>query len=325
VQRSFDASSLLAQFVEQADPGSLGVPYSAAFPGTQSGAPHVVFGFALHGNEHGTLPAALRLLHELRAGTLTPCGPVTLFIGNPRAIQRDKRFLDEDLNRVFTFDEPANTWERERAAQLRPVLERADIFLDFHQTQTSTPMAFWTFPWDLTLSHWARVVAAAPVGLTRAPGGAFSPGKCCADEFVRGRGKIGFTVEVGTRGQDPAQAELTYRAATRLLAATRAMHEGGRTLLDLSSQQPAIDWYETKQVFLAPSGQERLRLGYHNWSEVQQGQILSLPGSPELRAAADGYLLFPKYPAPGEAAPPELARLGVRLGDPERHYGVASS
>ncbi|HSC86679.1 MAG TPA: succinylglutamate desuccinylase/aspartoacylase family protein, partial [Polyangiaceae bacterium] len=198
-----EAPALLERFQAIARPGSLGVPYSHHAPGSGRHTQHVVLGFAIHGNEHGTLPALLRLTEELNDGSLSPGGPVTLLLGNPEAVLADERFLEEDFNRVFTFDRPAQSLERRRAEQVRPLLDRADWFLDFHQTQTPTERAFWTFPWDRRLALLARALAPASVGLTRKPGQAFSAGMCCLDEYVRNRGCVGTTVELGLRGRDP--------------------------------------------------------------------------------------------------------------------------
>jgi hypothetical protein len=57
-----------------------------------------------------------------------------------------------------------------------------------------------------------------------------------------------------------------------------------------------------------------------NFTEVRKGEILSASGAPEIRASADGLILFPKYPAQGEPPPPELFRLGVRVSDPGAFY-----
>lgn len=312
---------MLSRFARAADPGPFAIGGCAHFRGEGRHNYHVVFGFITHGNEDGTLPAALRLLDELKSGLLKPGGPVTLLLGNPEAATAGVRFLEEDLNRVFTFDRPADSLERRRADEARGILDAADLFLDFHQTQTPTESAFWTFPWDPRLAAWARVAGAAPRGLTRAPGGIFSTGKCCLDEYVRARGKIGFTAEVGEKGQDPDQARRTHEAACRVLSAVDLVMSGQETLDQIAQSREAIDWYTTVDVGSASSPDVRLKPGLINWSAVGEGELLSPPEGPEIRAARQGHVLFPKYPGPGEAAPPELYRLAQRLSDPWGHYG----
>ena len=94
---------------------------------------HVVFGCMVHGNEYGSLPAAVRLVDELHKGTRSFGGKITVFLGNPEAALRHQRYLEADLNRVF-LDTGNDTHEDRRARALMPILDAADVLIDFHQT-----------------------------------------------------------------------------------------------------------------------------------------------------------------------------------------------
>lgn len=307
---------LLQAFLAQRDTGPFAYAYCHHHQGRGAHDFHTVIGCITHGNEHGTLPAALRLLSELASGEVAPLGPVTLLLGNPEAARADQRFLEEDFNRVFTFDRPAQSHERRRAEAVRPILDAADLFLDLHQTQTPTAKPFWTFPWDPEFGLWARAIGAAPVGLTRRAGQVFSAGTCCLDEYVRGRGKTGLTAEIGMRGQDTAQAERAYDAMRNLLATVDALRAEGASLESRASAMPPIEWYRTTHVVPAQTREHRLRPGLGNWTRVHAGETLSAPEAPMLTAPADGYVLFPKYPRPSDPPPPELYRLAERVEDP---------
>jgi succinylglutamate desuccinylase len=277
--------------------------------------PHAVFSFLVHGNEWGTLPAAIRVLEELETGALAAPGPVTLFVGNRAAALADQRFLEEDLNRVFTFDRPAESLERKRAEELRPVLDEADFFLDLHQTQTPTERAFWTFPWDPSFDQFARALAVAEVGLTRPGGQAFSPGLCCLDEYVRARKKLAITVEVGMRGLDDKQSERAYQAVVRSLQILTRL-ESGEKLQAIADENPPLQYYQTHHIVKAETPEHALRPGYQNWSVVDSGDILSAEGAPLLTAPVSGVALFPKYPTSGMAPPPELMRIASPIAEP---------
>lgn len=305
-----DLRELLARFERERNPGPFAGPDIDHHPGSATG-PHLVFGFLVHGNECGTLPAALRIGNELRRGSLVAPGPVTLFVGNRAAALADERFLEEDLNRVFTFDRKADCLERRRAEELRPVLDVADFFLDLHQTQTPTARPFWTFPWDPDFDAYARALAVAEVGLTRPGGQVFSPGLCCADEYVRARGKPGITVEVGFRGLDEEQSERTYAAVRATLDLFSALGRG-RTLAEVAAEKPPLTYYQTAHIVIAERENYALRPGYQNWSEVTAGEVLSAEGTPLLVSPMDGVVLFPKYPKPGQSPPRELMRIAAR-------------
>ena len=102
---------------------------------------HVVFGCMVHGNEYGSLPAAIRLIEALSTGTLQFGGQVSLFIGNPEAALENKRYLEADLNRVFLNTRQTRHEDR-RAQALMPILNTADVFIDFHQTILETAQPF---------------------------------------------------------------------------------------------------------------------------------------------------------------------------------------
>jgi succinylglutamate desuccinylase len=281
---------------------------------------HLVISFAVHGNEWGTLPAAVCLLWGLLTGKIVFRGPVSLLLGNIEAVAQDVRFVQEDYNRVFTFDRPAETLERKRADEVKPLLDRADFFFDLHQTQTPTASAFWTFPWSNELGLWARAIGAAPRGLVRAQGGAFSSGKKCLDEYVRDRGKLGITAELGEKGPDASQARAAYASVVRLITAYDSVCLAERSLVAWAEVQPAVDWFETVDVVAPPAEDARLRPGLGCFSEVEQGEIVSAAGAPLIQARERGYVMFPKYQALGEPAPPELYRLAVPVTDPRVRY-----
>jgi predicted deacylase len=149
----------------------------------------------------------------------------------------------------------------------------------------------------------------------------FSVGKRCLDEYVRDRGKVGITIELGEKGPDREQAERTYECALRFLAAITAISRGTADLEALAAAAEPISWYETRDVVPAASSEHRLRPGLDNWTAVEAGELLSPAGAPEIRASAAGRILFPKYTRPGDPPPPELFRLGVFVEDPARVFG----
>lgn len=321
-----DLLPLLARFKQLAPKSPWGIPHHACFPG-QPAKGHVVIGFITHGNEWGSLPAALSVLEDLLSKKLRPAATVSLLLGNVEAALKNERYLEEDLNRVFTFDRPTRSIERKRAEELRPLLDACDFFFDLHQTQTPTESAFWTFPWDRSLADWAKVIGGAKRGLTRASGATFSPGKCCIDEYVRARGHPGLTLELGTRGPDPAQAELARKSCEALLR-TFDRVRAGADLAQLATGHESPVWYRTTDIVSKQSPKDRLRPGLRCWTPVSKGERLSDAGAPLLVAKTDGLVLFPKYAAEGQELPPELLRLAQPVADPDSYFrapGVAQS
>lgn len=121
--------------------GGTGIPYVTTMTGGAPG-PQVVITALTHGNE---LSGAHALVALLEQGIRPRRGRLTLAFVNVEAYRRfdpanprASRYLDEDLNRVWTpgvLDGARRTREVVRARELRPVIEAADYLLDLHSMQ----------------------------------------------------------------------------------------------------------------------------------------------------------------------------------------------
>jgi len=122
--------------------GNAGVDFVHRFDSGRPG-PDAVVNAVMHGNE---LCGAIALDRLLRAGVRPTRGCLTLCFVNHEAYGRfdpadptRSRFVDEDMNRLWTVDRldaPAATVEAMRAKALRPIFDRADRLLDIHSMGT---------------------------------------------------------------------------------------------------------------------------------------------------------------------------------------------
>lgn len=131
--------------------GNTGLPYLWSFEADAPG-PHVMVSAVVHGNE----PCGSVALDWLMQGEVRPArGRLTLAFMNWKAAlafdagdPNATRWLDEDFNRLWApgaLDE-GETWERERAREVRPWVAEADHLLDIHSMQRPSPpmmMAGW--------------------------------------------------------------------------------------------------------------------------------------------------------------------------------------
>ncbi len=315
----------LTRFDAVAQPGPFAYPRTFHHDGGVH-SEHLVIGSLVHGDEVGSLPAVVAVAEALAAGTLTFGGRLTMFVGNPEAGLEGQRFLEADLNRVF-MDDPPNCHEGRRAKELRPILDAADVFLDLHQTIEPTHHAFYIFPFQEHGWLWARALAATPMWVTRHPGTSFTTGAMCADEYVRVRQRPGITIELSQKGfgnGGEARAEAAIRMAMSL---SDAVASGSVSLREAAMREPELRFLHTTHREPFDRGELALREGLVNFVEVQAGELLSAPETPELRAPATGWVLFPKYP-PREAdgaykrpLPGEIYRvIEVLPGHPQELY-----
>lgn len=305
--------------------GTGGYHWSRHYRGESHGF-HVVFGCMVHGDEVGSLPAVNRLLDLLERREVTFGGRVTVFVGNPEAGLAGQRFLERDLNRVF-LDLDDDAHEIGRSRELRPLLDDADLFVDFHQTILATQQPFWICPWTHAAAAWARAAGGAEVWITRSPAQAFSPGTCCADEYVRLKGRPALTLELGEKGFDVAAEERALRVMLRIIELADAVASGG-SLAELAGAQPPVSCMATRHRERFADATFALAEGWTNFAPVAAGTTMHATGTPTLVAPMDGFVVFPKYPprsADGtykQPLPGEIYRIVCPLdGDPRALWG----
>lgn len=124
--------------------GNTGVDYVTTLTADEPG-PHVALLALMHGNE---VAGAIALDALFRMGLRPRRGRLTLAFGNVAAYRSfdarapySSRAIDEDMNRVWSparLDGIETSMELQRARQLRPVLESAEILLDLHSMTGDT-------------------------------------------------------------------------------------------------------------------------------------------------------------------------------------------
>ena len=128
--------------------GNTGIPFTFSFASPTPG-PHLLITALIHGNE---ICGAVALDFLLRQNIRPTRGTLSLCFANTAAFARfdpsqpeASRFLGEDMNRLWdagTLAAPADTPERLRAREIRPLIDSCDHLLDLHSMQCDTePLA----------------------------------------------------------------------------------------------------------------------------------------------------------------------------------------
>lgn len=92
---------------------------------------HIVLSCGIHGNETAPIELCASLIKQLLLGQIALAHRVLFIIGNPAAINQNKRFVEENLNSLFSNTakqkQAAVNFERKRAALLESAV------LEFYQ------------------------------------------------------------------------------------------------------------------------------------------------------------------------------------------------
>ncbi|CAE8620671.1 unnamed protein product [Polarella glacialis] len=206
-----------------------------------SGRPRVMILGGVHGNERTGVEVVRRLVDRLGGGGFEANkfrGELTLALGHPEAIERNVRFLDEDLNRCFgeRGEEESSAGaprsrESQRASELADHLRELDVLVDLHATnKPSAP--FVRLPGLVDLAYFERCervfLSALPSTCSSVlwdPLGLIAQG-CMADEFAlrNSAGKVYLCYESGMAA-DVGAVPGVAAAVDHLLAATATWPE----------------------------------------------------------------------------------------------------
>jgi hypothetical protein len=226
------------------------------------GDPEIAVVAAIHGDE----PCGVHAVETLLDEPPVLQRPVKLVIANERALDRDVRFIDTDLNRAFPGDSTAEAHEQRLAADLLDEL-RGCRTIGLHATQsTSKPFAIVTETGPLaeTVCPQLSVEAVVEAG-------------ACGDTAL-GAHVGAIEVECGRQGSEQA-AGTAERLVSEFLQATDAIpgtESPERTLPVYRLQQPIPKRDATAYDVLVP-----------NFEQVEEGTpYATIDGTPQIAEAA---------------------------------------
>jgi predicted deacylase len=197
----------------------------------------------VHGNEHCGPKAIRQVVAEIASGALQlKRGKlIAVPVVNHLAYERNVRFVDENLNRIFMHHDHPKTHEQRVANEILPLIDECNFFLDLHSVHAldAPPFCFIdndkpehqafvkAMGLEYILTGWGRLYAGA--GLNQP----------ASTDYAQSRGKIAACVECG--GHDDASSPDVARACILRALRHLGMTDGGEaplrpaTLVEFSS------------------------------------------------------------------------------------------
>lgn len=272
---------------------------------------------SLHGNEPSGVDAVRRVFANLRREDARMHGELIGLVGNVRALAVGARYLDRDLNRMWTPTQIAAARASTASAEGGPAAEISElaelsVMLDEIIARARGPI----YVLDLHTTS-AEGIPFGVVGATEAHRGFASefllPGIVGIEEKLEGvltrylshRGCITLAIEGGQSGSAAAAANLEAVVTIALAAAGIVDADD---LPDLEWARDHLAWARgdlpqlievTSRHEVRPEHGFRMEPGYANIQRTAGGDLLARDSAGEIRAPFDGVVLLPLYQPQG--------------------------
>lgn len=289
--------------------------------GSAADGPLLVCVAGLHGNEPAGVEALRRVLRRLDETRPPFRGELVALAGNLPALRRGLRYVDEDLNRIWTLDRvsalkgvardggraacPLTEEARQQSrlmAALEAVFRRAggrEVFcMDLHTT-SSESVPFLTFSDSLRNRSFARSFPVPLVlGVEEELDGTLL-------DWIDHLGHVAVGIEGGGHRTPEAVVHLE-RAVWLALVSIGAVELADvpepdglrRRLRRAAASVPSL--FEVRYRHALREGDGfRMEPGYRNFEPVEQGQLLAHDRRGEVRAPESGRLFMPLYQQKG--------------------------
>ncbi len=245
--------------------------------GQASGSVSIVIA-GVHGDESCGVEAFSQLLPHFTIDN----GTVFFAYGNPRAIQKNVRFDEFNLNRLFKDDDLISddikaSYEYGRAQQLKVYMDKSSAMLDIHASSIKNSRIF-----AICEPNSKDIVCHLPTDLIVSGFDDIEPGG--TDGYMNSNGKIGICLECGFGG-DPIS----------ILVAIDGIFSFLRSRGHINDVPMPIKHQNNIRVFhLHHSKTDSFKLAknFENFEKVAKGQLIGTDGIEEVCAPKKCVILF---------------------------------
>jgi succinylglutamate desuccinylase len=235
------------------------------------------------GGVHGNETPGIKAVDWLRENPpVIDQGTLHVVYGNPGAILAEKRFVVADLNRVFAPDENLSlrqrmSYERQRAEQLKPLIEGADVLLDMHGM--GNPKCV---PFIIAEPNAEHLYAQMPFDTVASGFDEHEPGG--TDYYANKVGRIGICTENGYIG-DPKATDKAIDGLKSFLSARGHIDE--TTEARQQRKFRIFDVHIAKQTVILPAN-------IPDFERMEPGAEIGTEGANKLLTPSDetSYILF---------------------------------
>ncbi len=233
----------------------------------------------VHGNEHCGIDAIKKILPTLQIER----GVLYIGYGNPHAIEKNVRFTEANLNRMFKPDTTLtqfeiDSYEYQRAQYLKKYLDLSEVLLDIHASSNPQSKVF-----AICEKNAHNIVSYFPVPIIVSGFDTVEPGG--TDYYMNKQGKIGICIECGYLA-DQKSTQVALDVIESFLNVRGHKEKKLNTI-----KQTYIHVYK---LYLTKTDRFSLRKKFSDFEAIEAGEIIGFDGGEKIIAEKDSLILFAK-------------------------------
>lgn len=274
-----------------------------------------IFLAAIHGNEQSGILALQRVFNVLNKQNIQSNGKVIGLAGNLAAIKEFQRYIDEDLNRMWTKKRiqsiKKNGTKNAEETELLKILTQIEsynyteyknrYFIDLHATSSSKGVFAITTKEKECIDITSKIHVPIILGLEKSLVG--TTHKYMMDQ----NGFLSVAFE-GGKLSELSSVDLHEAGVWAFLVSTGIVmkedvpeYERFETVLKQSDRLMAPKVSEVKYVYKIKEGEEfKMVPGFKNFQRITKGQVLAHNKTDAIKSPMDGFMLMPLYQKQGE-------------------------
>lgn len=247
--------------------------------GQKEGKTLAVFA-GIHGNEK----AGVRALNNIIPNIEIDSGTVYFVYANPPAIERDLRYVNKNLNRLFSRDMAGKEYEIKRACELMDILDTCDALLDLHSYNSPEGD-----PFAITESNGYDFVSRINVPLVASGFGELGYG---SDDYMFRNGKVGVCVECGTSNNYEKFTPFAEHVTKQFLSYFGVIDD--RIAYDTHEQK----YFRVKKLHKKQTDGFRFTEQFHDFELLPTNRPFIIDGNTEITASINEAIMFPRADVP---------------------------
>ncbi len=280
--------------------------------------PTVIALAGIHGNEPTGIDAIRHIIETLSPKKEEYRGRFIGLAGNIEALKVGKRFIDEDMNRIWftsildkirrTPIEKLQTAERRETKKLLEIIDpiimgeehmQPVIFVDLHSFSAESGLFVISTRDERNIELLSQLQVPLIFGIENTLHGT-------ALKYIQNTGNIGFAFETGQHFSDFAENNATAGLMC-LLAASGSI--SAREIKDFAHYYDYLNAQTEKlphkveflyKHIIEPGDHFEMCPGFHNFDRIEKGQWLAEDQHGKILAQDSGYILMPLYQKQGE-------------------------